>query len=122
MTRLICQCLLCNSRGEKNFICDYEDCGQVFYTAQQLEVHQRTHNNNKPFTCSYCSRPFTTAGNLKNHMRCHTGLFTDCLVISDTILTREKMKGKYVPYCKSLYFYVTYSRRLKSTIPNIFII
>ena len=89
-----------SSRGEKKCKCDHDDCGQEFYTAQQLEVHQRTHNNNKPFICPEvgCARSFTTAGNLKNHLRCHTGMYLWPFIGEFVAFCRSELQGNQSVY------------------------
>ncbi len=53
-------------------LCDI--CGVSFPTKYNLSVHKRSiHERNKPFACSVCQRVFSQKGNLKSHMRTHTG-------------------------------------------------
>jgi uncharacterized Zn-finger protein len=36
-------------------------------------AHLRTHFGIKPFICSFCFKKFNEKGNLKTHLRIHTG-------------------------------------------------
>ena len=38
-----------------------------------LQVHQRTHGDEKPYVCQYCLRGFREKGSLVRHIRHHTG-------------------------------------------------
>lgn len=38
-----------------------------------LQVHQRTHGDEKPYVCQYCTRGFREKGSLVRHIRHHTG-------------------------------------------------
>lgn len=38
-----------------------------------LQVHQRTHGDEKPYVCQYCMRGFREKGSLVRHIRHHTG-------------------------------------------------
>ena len=48
-----------------------EICMKPFSSQSALQIHQRTHNGEKPFKCNLCQRAFTTKGNLKVHMGTH---------------------------------------------------
>ncbi|XP_069031631.1 zinc finger protein 436-like isoform X2 [Embiotoca jacksoni] len=56
---------------ERSYLCDV--CCKMFLTIQQLQIHMRTHTNEKPYHCGECGKGFTTKGPLTVHMRVHTG-------------------------------------------------
>ncbi|XP_041634838.1 zinc finger protein 37-like isoform X2 [Cheilinus undulatus] len=56
---------------ERSYLCDV--CCKMFLTSKQLQIHMRTHTNEKPYHCGECGRGFTTKGPLTVHMRVHTG-------------------------------------------------
>lgn len=56
---------------ERSYLCDI--CCKMFLTSKQLQIHLRTHSEEKPFQCGECSKGFTTKGSLTIHMRVHTG-------------------------------------------------
>uniref|UniRef100_A0A3Q3WCL0 C2H2-type domain-containing protein n=1 Tax=Mola mola TaxID=94237 RepID=A0A3Q3WCL0_MOLML len=56
---------------ERSYLCDV--CCKMFLTSKQLQIHLRTHTNEKPYHCGECGKGFTTKGPLTIHMRVHTG-------------------------------------------------
>jgi len=48
-------------------------CGKLCFNQQSLQIHEKTHTGSlaerKTFTCNFCSAAFTTAQNLKGHIK-----------------------------------------------------
>lgn len=61
---------------DKRFECRW--CGLTFVSNFHLLVHERIHTGEKPFICSYCSRPFAHKANLKTHLIAYQEKGKDC--------------------------------------------
>ncbi|XP_071058625.1 zinc finger protein 664-like [Pseudochaenichthys georgianus] len=59
------------SAENKPFSCSV--CTKYFAQSGSLKSHMRVHTGEKPFSCSVCKKSFSKSGNLKEHMRVHTG-------------------------------------------------
>ncbi|EJD52794.1 hypothetical protein AURDEDRAFT_181317 [Auricularia subglabra TFB-10046 SS5] len=56
--------------SEKKFVCDVDECGKAFWTAQHLKVHAQVHLGVKPFTCTVadCDAKFAKHHQLRAHV------------------------------------------------------
>ncbi|XP_065309740.2 uncharacterized protein [Dermacentor albipictus] len=60
----------CRIRDAKKHEC--ESCGKMFLRADHLDIHKRTHTNEKPFKCEICDKMFRCSHHLNDHKRTHT--------------------------------------------------
>ncbi len=51
----------------KHFVCAL--CDRAFQRPAELERHKRTHTGEKPYSCGFCQKPFTTTSNRNAHMK-----------------------------------------------------
>jgi len=76
-TRLMCPSEPSSSpmRGEKVYVCEYEDCPKVYSSQSSLSKHKKTHSSIRPFVCSHagCGRAFILSAHLTRHAMIHTG-------------------------------------------------
>ncbi|CAH0601940.1 unnamed protein product [Chrysodeixis includens] len=49
------------------FRCTY--CGKGFFESYSLQVHERTHRNERPYQCDICNTSFGTNSSLKRHIK-----------------------------------------------------
>ncbi|GAA5975001.1 hypothetical protein JCM5350_004538 [Sporobolomyces pararoseus] len=63
-----------NANAVAKFVCDL--CGETFTRRYNLRGHQRAHNGEKPYKCSYegCDKAFARAHDCKRHELLHLGV------------------------------------------------
>ena len=75
----------------KRFSCPH--CNTAFSNQGQLRGHVRTHTGERPFVCDSCSKSFTRNEELTRHKRIHTGLRPfSCTVCSKSFGRKDHLK------------------------------
>lgn len=59
----------------KPFICPFEGCGRRFTGKSKLELHVRSHTDERPFICDKCGSGFRGNQELRAHRLTHTCKF-----------------------------------------------
>lgn len=54
--------------SERQFICDWTQCGKVFSHPDNLRVHYRRHTDEKPHHCHHCEAAYRQKSGLKYHL------------------------------------------------------
>ena len=64
----------------KLYECKHDNCSKFFALAGDLKRHIRTHTGERPFKCRVCTRGFVQSGNLRQHMNRHQRLNVNTLL------------------------------------------
>jgi len=58
----------------KIYECKFPGCNKAFTKAHNLRSHERSHMNDRPYSCKYCDKSFVRQYDLLRHERIHTGV------------------------------------------------
>ncbi|XP_072932875.1 uncharacterized protein [Epargyreus clarus] len=85
-----------NKLQQKKCVC--EICGMTFTQPCFLQVHQRKHTGEKPFSCPDCGKRFTTLHAVKSHQPVHTNIYPYKCHICDRPFGNKYRLNKHIKY------------------------
>ncbi|XP_053408890.1 zinc finger and SCAN domain-containing protein 2-like isoform X7 [Mercenaria mercenaria] len=85
--------------GERIYKCNY--CQHVMKQSGNMRAHVRIHTGDKPFSCSICDKQFNNSSNLQKHQITHSDLKLEvCHICGATFKARKTLYRHYERHVK----------------------
>ncbi len=82
------------STPERSHTCD--ECENIFTIKGNLKEHMKIHTGEKLHTCAQCGKSYTQEGGLKVHMKIHTGEKPHTCVLNVGRVSENHVFLKYI--------------------------
>ncbi|CAI2358924.1 unnamed protein product [Moneuplotes crassus] len=59
------------TQARLSYTCMVDSCKRAFNNLSEMQLHQKSHQKQRPFKCPFCPKSYTQKGNMVKHRRSH---------------------------------------------------